>query len=174
MEAIMNFLEAYWGYSLIGGVTIGTVVSGIYLNLKSLGVIKAGDTKTGKIVEQFEDKLNIITEKYSQSEEDKQALILENDYLKKVIATTFKAVSYITLASKLPPDDKLALEADFTRLGDEAKATSLAVAKLTGTQFLDAAKTITKQNTESVLDIVATAVTQGKSILDKYTAKGDV
>ena len=36
MEEIINFLEQYWGYTLFGGASLGTMVTFVITQIKSL------------------------------------------------------------------------------------------------------------------------------------------
>ena len=36
MESIINFLETYWGYTLFGGVTFGTLITFVVFQIKTL------------------------------------------------------------------------------------------------------------------------------------------
>jgi hypothetical protein len=170
MEPILNFLEQYWGYTLVGGVTIGTVVSGIYLQLKSLGVFKS----TNKTVNAVTSQLDLAITKYQQSEAEKTELAKQNAYLEKVIATTFKSISYLSLASKLPTEDKIELQSDFSKLAEEAKSSGLTIVKNVSAELKETTKGVLIETAPVIGNIIVKAVDEGKSLLDKYTSKEGV
>ena len=170
MEPIIKFLENYWGYTLFGGVSVGTLATFIIVQIKTLTAGRLKDTRFGEAL----DQIDALTVKYQQSEDEKTELAVRNAYLERVIATTFKATSYIVLASKLSPDDKLSLESDFVKLMEEAKTGGLTVVKTAGTKIVETAKEVFEEQKGTVANIVVDTVTQTKSLLDKYTNKGDV
>ena len=170
MEPIMQFLENYWGYTLFSGVSVGTLVTFIVVQIKTLSAGRLKDTRLGVAV----DRIEQLSNKYEQTEEEKTDLAVRNAYLEKVVATMFKSVSYIVVASKLPTEDKLALESEFIRLMEEAKSSGLTVVTAAKTKLVETAKDVFDQEKGTVASIIATTVDQTKTLLDKYTNKGDV
>lgn len=130
IEQIIAFLEEYWGYSIIGGVSLGTIITFIVTQIKSL--ISSSTFKkmikglTGKLEEQYNDSLKLL-DIIDVKEAEKRALYDElmevrkeqqaaNEYYNQVQAAQFKAFSYIIMASKLTEGDKLELLEEFENL----------------------------------------------------------
>ena len=130
IEQIIAFLEEYWGYSIVGGVTLGTVITFIITQIKSL--ISSSTFKkmikglTGKLEKQHNESLKLL-DIIDVKEAEKRALYDElisvrkeqqkaNEYYNQVQAVQFKAFSYIIMASKLTEGDKLELLEEFEKL----------------------------------------------------------
>lgn len=165
MEPIINFFEQYWGYTLVGGVTIGTIVTTIFLQLRSLGIFRS----TNRKVDDVSSQLNVAVTKYEQSEKEKTEIAKQNVFLGEVIGTTFKALSYLTLASKLSPDEKLELQKDFNKLAEDAKRANMVMINDGVKVMRDTTKAVLSTTGPILAEIAAKVVTEGKSILDKYT-----
>lgn len=130
IEQIIAFLEEYWGYSIVGGVTLGTIITFIVTQIKSL--ISSSTFKktiknlTGELKTQYDEALKLL-DVIKEKDVEKQALYNElskarkeqqeaNEYYNKVQAAQFKAFSYIIMASKLTEGDKLELLEEFEKL----------------------------------------------------------
>lgn len=130
MEQIIAFLEKYWGYSLFSGVTIGTIITFIITQIKSIASSSSFKSTVKKIISDVQDQyseyakvidlvkqkateqLNLYNELIRVRKEQQQA----NTYYNKVQAAQFKAFSYIIMASKLTEGDKLELLNEFKQL----------------------------------------------------------
>jgi hypothetical protein len=160
MDKIISFLETYWGYTLIGTVTLGTVVANIGTLLKMYFQNKLKNKAYDAVV----DKHNVIAEKYKDLEVKYNEQVQRNEYMNRVIATVFKAISYITMASKLPTEDKIALQEDFTKLGKAVKENIVSkVKENTGAVIESVIETV-----DDVADIVKDTVSQTDGLLTKY------
>lgn len=144
MDAIMNFLEQYWGYTIFGGITFGTLLTTAIALIKMalsnklkntqmstlsttvntlLEKLANKDIEYGTLIEQMKSETNehYVRMKQQQEQFNKQ-LESSNSYSQKVQAVTFTALSYIIMASKLPDDTKLSLIAKFNTLLSEGSA----------------------------------------------------
>lgn len=144
MDAIMNFLEQYWGYTIFGTLTFGTLLTTAIALIKMilsnklkntqmstlsntvntvLDKLADKDVKHSALIEQMKAETN---EHYAsmkqQQEQFNQQLEASNSYSQKVQAVTFTALSYIIMGSKLPDDTKLSLIAKFNTLLSEGSA----------------------------------------------------
>lgn len=144
MDAIMNFLEQYWGYTIFGTITFGTLLTTAIALIKMilsnklkntqmsalsttvntlLEKLANKDVEYSALIEQMKAETN---EHYAlmkqQQEQFNQQLESSNSYSQKVQAVTFTALSYIIMGSKLPDDTKLSLIAKFNTLLSEGSA----------------------------------------------------
>lgn len=144
MDAIMNFLEQYWGYTIFGTLTFGTLLTTAIALIKMVLSNKLKNTQMSTLnntVDTLLEKLADKDEKYNalieqmkaetnehyvsmkqQQEQFNQQLEASNSYSQKVQAVTFTALSYIIMGSKLPDDTKLSLIAKFNTLLSEGSA----------------------------------------------------
>lgn len=189
MQTIIDFLEQYWGVTVVGGVTIGTLVTFIIMQVKSLlegKSLKSGYSTALNIITDITERLNIVEAERKILEQERLNLISANnetenkhraelkargDYYAKVQATTFQAISYLVLASKLPNEDKIALQKEFLELGkatiEEVKTTAVDVVK----EVINDTS-IEEDVVPEVKTIVDDTVTKTQTLLDKYT-KGE-
>lgn len=220
MQEIIEFLEQYWGVTIVGGLTVGTLITFVLVQVKTLlsgRNVKNGLTQALDVVGELVTRLNTIeaekkliedarleeeqkyrtrelalqTDTVIKEEQFRAELKAKEEYYAKVQATTFQAISYLVLASKLPTEDKLALQQDFVKLGEEKIAEVKTVVSTYATDLIGALK---KQevplngiienvitDTETVVEetkpvakaIVDGAITKAQTLLDKYTTKGE-
>ena len=191
MEQIIAFLEQYWGYSIVGGITIGTIITFIVTAIKMFISNKSKDSQLGtalKTVSELKEKLNnkseentkIITAMVQEQNINKE----KEKYFQQVQAVTFKALSYLILASKLPNEEKIALQQQFTDLSK----VKLEEYKSTVSNLIETVKPVVEQTTaivtpvveqvmttvkseivEDAIDTIATAAQSIPTLLDKYT-----
>lgn len=144
MDGIMNFLEQYWGYTIFGGITFGTLLTTAIALIKMvlsnklkntqmstlsttvntlLEKLANKDVEYSALIEQMKSETNehYVRMKQQQEQFNKQ-LESSNSYSQKVQAVTFTALSYIIMGSKLPDDTKLSLIAKFNTLLSEGSA----------------------------------------------------
>ena len=177
MEAIINFLEQYWGYTIFGGLSLGTIVTFIITNIKTLIQNKAKNINIDSVVKKANELCEELTNKNTEQSEtikrlsnrlaEQQNEMLErNAYFEKIQEATFQAISYLTMASKLPTEDKIALQNKFAGIIENKaieykevlKDEVLAVKEEVVTKVLPDAKETIKETVEET-----------KSLLDKYT-----
>lgn len=191
MEQIMAFLEQYWGYSIVGGVTLGTIITFIVTAIKMFISNKRKDSQLGTAL----GTVNDLTEKLNKKEEENTQLITtmlqeqkisteKEKYFQQVQAVTFKAISYLILASKLPNEEKIAIQQQFTDLSK----IKLEEYKSTVSNLIESAKPVVEQTTtivapvveqvittvkseivDDAVDTIATVATSIPTLLDKYT-----
>jgi uncharacterized membrane protein YcgQ (UPF0703/DUF1980 family) len=116
MEQVIQFLEEYWGVSIAGGVTVGTLLTFIVVQVKSILQFNALRTQSTGQLSNSNQLVKDIAQKYNALESRHQELEAKDRYLEQVNLTTFKALSYIVIASKLPIEDKLSLQEEFNKL----------------------------------------------------------
>lgn len=162
MEAIILFLEQYWGVTVVGGVTVGTLITFIILQAKALLAQRAHTVETDQLSKLVENALSAAQQVnllYTQAQ-------AQRAYSEQVQAATFKAISYIVIASKLPIEDKLALQAEFTRL--QENATQL----LTPPTVEPTAPAVLEAVAAPVVEAVKEAATGAVNLLAQYVTKG--
>jgi hypothetical protein len=158
MEQIIQFLEEYWGVSIAGGVTIGTLVTFIAVQVKSILINNQKNLEVNNALK----AANQISDKYAQLEQRYLSLEQKNDYLEQVNMTTFKALSFIVVASKLPSEDKIALQTEFAKLAAKP-VVAQAVAKI--------AQPIVEETKDVVQETISTVVQAAGNLLTKYISE---
>jgi len=163
MENLMNFLEEYWGVTLVGGVSIGSIISFVFVQAKYLVKQKFKDTQIDQLMGTVDKAL---TAKHEAEMREAQTLA-ENRYLQKVINTSFKATAYIVAASKLPIEEKLALQEDFTALKNDSLETVKVVAENVKKEVVE----VLDNNKESIAETGIEIVTKAADLFSKYSKK---
>lgn len=123
MEQILEFINRYWGYSLVGGVTVGALVMFAVTAIKLFASSKGKDTKLIEATELVKDLAKQASNKDAQiitftdyiNTQQREAAA-RDEYNAKIISTLFKSVTYLAMASKLPTEDKEALIASMNTL----------------------------------------------------------
>lgn len=176
METIINFLEEYWGYTLFGGVSLGTIITFIITNIKTLIQNKNKNINIDNIISKTNDLVAELTnrdgvqkqkieELNTRIRKQQNEMAERNAYFEKIQEATFSAISYLTMASKLPTEDKIALQKKFTNVL-ESKAVEY---KEMLTDEVEAIKTeITSNIVPDAKATIKATVEETKSLLDKY------
>ena len=112
MEQIIQFLEEYWGVSIAGGITFGTIITFIVVQVKALLMNSLKNTQIGDVLFQT----NQVVNTFQQLEQRHKVLEAQVKYSEQVNLATFKAIAYVVMASKLPIEEKLALQKEFEKL----------------------------------------------------------
>ena len=173
MDAIINFLEQYWGYTLFGGISLGTIATFTITQVKLLLKDKVKNKN-------LEDSLNAVTKlceeletRTKAKEEENTKLQVElkakNEYFEKVQAATFQAISYLVIASKLPTEDKIALQEKFTAL---VKNKAVEYTETISDEVNALKNEITETIIPDAITTVEDTVAETKSLLDRYTQEG--
>jgi hypothetical protein len=162
MEQVIQFLEEYWGVSIAGGVTVGTLLTFIVVQVRSILQFNALRLQNTNQASNSSQLVKDIAQKYNALEARHQALEAKDHYLEQVNVATFKALSYIVIASKLPMEDKLALQAEFTKLLAVKPVISEGTAGVTP----ELPKPVVNQ--EAVVQTVETVVKAAGDLLSKY------
>ena len=161
MEPIINFIEQYWGYTVVGGVTIGTLLTFVGMFIKQF--ISNGKFKkyTDGILAQYKNAVDIIG-KAKEETEEVRALMLkekqEKEYMQRVVAASFEAISYLTMASKLSIKEKLELQ---------EKLNTVVVAPVI-TELKEMVEEVVVEKQPELVDSLTTSVTKAKTILDQF------
>lgn len=158
---MIEFLKQYWGYTLIGGVTVGTLILSIIASIKNIIKAKVGSTQNKEIKQSVADFNTACQETVNKLLESNYKLQHQLKYEHYVQTVLFKAISYLITASKLPTEEKLAIQESFIELKEYAKKLDDA---------LETAKpleeVIEEINIDEVIDDISTHT---KTLLDKYT-----
>lgn len=158
---MIEFLKQYWGHTIIGSLTVGALVLGIIASLKSIIKAKLGSVQANSIkqsVTDFNDKCQETVNKLLENNNKLQHQLKYEHYVQTVL---FKAISYLITASKLPTEEKLALQREFVSLSEYANK-------------IDDALETAKPLEEIIEDLDITTVIdetskRAKTLLDKYT-----
>lgn len=187
MDNIINFIQTYWGYTLVGGVSVGALITFAVSNIKMLLSNKGKDVTITSITKQVTELKNCL----NQSQDENNSLIKnikalqisqeqKDQYYEKMQSITFKAISYLVMASKLSAEDKEALEADIQVFKTETVSTCKAKLVEYDNALTNAIQT---GNIETVKDTVKETVVPDAvqtvsdvsskipSLLEKYTNK---
>lgn len=229
MDTIITFLEQYWGYTVCGGISLGTIITTIIVLIKTVLKDKHKDTLLDDAVNHANslcDELNKHNENYEKEREElknfittqqlefsniivnvqdsanrkinalqaaltkkqndlitqQKGIAAKEEYFAQVQATTFQAISYLVLASKLPTEDKVVLQEKFNKLAthDASKYKQISVDNFTA-NFTDITD-IKFSNLPDHLDdsdssidasvSIQNTIEETKSLLDKYTKEG--
>jgi hypothetical protein len=162
MEQVIQFLEEYWGVSIAGGVTVGTLVTFIVVQVKAILQSNLLRTQSSNQLSSSSALVKDIAQKYSALEQRHKELEAKDRYLEQVNMATFKALSYIVIASKLPIEDKLSLQEDFNKL----MAVKPVVSE--GTAGVVPETTKAEVTQEVVAQTVQTVVQAAGDLLSKY------
>lgn len=183
MESIIKFLEQYWGYTLFGGLSLGTIATFTITQIKSLVANKVKGTiheeQINTVLNRTDQVCSELNAKLEAGEIEKKELLSviakqnkqlteQAQYFEKVQATTFQAISYLVMASKLSTDDKIALQEKFVNLGKE-KITEYSNIVVEETKELK--QDIPETVIPDAVETVNSTITETKSLLDKYTTK---
>ena len=93
--------------------------------------------------------------------------LAENKYLQKVINTSFKATAYIVAASKLPIEEKLALQEDFALLKNESIETVSTIAKTVKEEVVE----VLDENKAPIAEAGIEILDKAADLFSKYTNK---
>jgi hypothetical protein len=162
MEQVIQFLEEYWGVSIAGGVTVGTLVTFIVVQVKAILQSNLLRTQSNTQLTNSTELVKEIAAKYSSLEQRHKELEAKDRYLEQVNVATFKALSYIVIASKLPIEDKIALQEEFSKLSLVKPTISEGVAGIVP----ELPKVETNQ--EAIVQTVDTVVKAAGDLLSKY------
>jgi hypothetical protein len=155
MEQIIQFLEEYWGVSIAGGVTVGTLVTFIVVQVKSILLNNSKNAELNTAIKQ----VNEVIAKYDRLEQRYVSLEQKNQYLEQVNMTTFKALSFIVVASKLPSEDKIALQSEFAKLTAPV---------ITTPAIKEAVQPVIEETKDVVQETISTVVQAAGNLLTKY------
>lgn len=114
MEEIINFMQQYWGVAIGGGVTIGMVITFIWVQIKTYVQNKFRNA-------QLQAALDRITETITANQELTEQLRTErsaNATSRQITLVTFNVLSHLVMASKLITEDKISLQNDIARLAE--------------------------------------------------------
>lgn len=180
METIINFLEQYWGYTLFGGVSLGTMITFVVTQIKALLKDKNKNLNIDRIVTKANDLCAELTNRNEEQEQriaaltkrisDQQVeMASRNEYFEKIQAATFQAISYLTIASKLPTEDKIALQQKFTSILENKAVEYKETLK---DEVLALEKEVQEKIIPDATETIKTTVAETQSLLDKYTKEG--
>lgn len=161
MEGLIKILEENWGVTIVGGVTIGSLImfgiSAIKMFLRDKIKNREVNAIVSDVLTRTENAVMSITDRYNKTEKENQRLHAENEYLQRVVTSTFKAISYLTMASKLPTEEKIVLQSEFTALMTPLKD-----------RVEEAVVEVVEETKQDVTEIVKDVVEKAGNILDKY------
>lgn len=177
MEAIINFLEQYWGYTIFGGLSLGTISTFIITNIKTLIQNKAKNINIDNVVNKANELCIELTGKNAEQaaqitkletlvRKQNQDMAERNEYFEKIQTATFQAISYLTIASKLPTEDKIALQQKFASIVQNKAVEYKEVLK----DEVQAVKTeVETKVIPDAKETIENTIEETKSLLDKYT-----
>lgn len=131
MNEIMVFFEQYWGYTLFGGITLGTLITTAIALIKLILSNNVKNTQTSAVVTAADELISKVKEKDEQYErtlanmksaqeayfaelnrkqqEFNEKISTNEGKAQQVQAVTFTAISYIIMGSKLDDETKLSI-----------------------------------------------------------------
>lgn len=180
MESIIKFLEQYWGQSLVGTITLGTLVTFIVTQIKTILKDRVKNAAIDTAVSTADNLCNELNERDKRREAEmkemqetmlaqQQEMAQREAYFENVLAATFQAISYLTIASKLPTEEKIALQKKFTTILNSKTVEYKEMLK-------DEVQAVKDEVVNNIIpdakDTVQTTVEETKSLLDKYMKEG--
>lgn len=165
MEGLMEFLEQYWGLSIMGGVSLGTIVTFVIVQINLL----RKDKKKNVVVDSLLKDATKLVDTINATNKENAALQEENNLMRQTQAVTFKAISYLVVASKLPNEEKIALQKDFNDLATVSKQVAANTVKKVVVDAKATATDFVEEHTPEVTDVLKVAVNTASTLLKKYT-----
>lgn len=165
MEGLMEFLEQYWGLSIMGGVSLGTIVTFVIVQINLL----RKDKKKNVVVDSLLKDATKLVDTINATNKENAALQEENNLMRQTQAVTFKAISYLVVASKLPNEEKIALQKDFNDLATVSKQVAANTVKKVVVDAKATATDFVEEHTPEVTDVLKGAVNTASTLLKKYT-----
>ena len=119
MDGIISWLQEYWGMSIVGGVTIGSVITLAIFTIKFFLSMKKTQTDNSIMLK----ALNLLLQ-------ERQLMVEKSEIDSRVTASIFKSLSYLVVSSKLPMEEKLALNADYVEVKQLVEQASIKTQEL--------------------------------------------
>lgn len=167
MTEILNFFEQYWGYTLFGGVTIGTLVGFIVTAVKTLATnaknSKDNNELTESVTKELKEAKRLVETQSKQLEEQAAEVKSETDYNAQVQALLFKGLSYLIMSSKLDLEDKTSFCNALAKLTKKTSDEVVEASKEVETK-VEEANVVADQVKTDVIETVEKATT----LLEKY------
>ena len=180
MENIINFIEQYWGVTLFGGITLGSIITFAitqvknFISVKSLNMenkelgkqINLLCEQTEKKVAELNKQIEISAEKLLESEKLRAE---QSQYFNKVQAATFKSISYLVMSSKLSSEDKASLLATINEVdkGVVDPAQNIVESAMYDTSVEKIVDTATNE-TKTIINTVEDTVNSVQNLFEKY------
>lgn len=176
MDNIIRFLEQYWGQSLIGTVTLGTVITFVITQIKMGFRDKVKNNNIDKVITKADDLCSELNTREEQHKKERKQLedqiaqmSKKEEYFESVQAATFQAISYLVIASKLPTEDKIALQDKFsTLINNKYKEYK----EIISDEVTALKNEVTQKIIPDAQSTIDTTVQETKSLLDKYMKEG--
>jgi uncharacterized protein YciW len=165
MEQVIQFMEVYWGVTLFGGITVGTLITFSVLMARQL--IRER-TKNVAINSLMDTVANALKAKDEVSYEKAQ-VIAENQYLKNAMALTFKYMNYLTVASRLEGAQKIELVEEAQALQKDYEAQLKEIAENVYEETKEDIKETLAEKGNPVMNVLVNATEAATSLLDKYS-----
>lgn len=176
MEGIINFLEQYWGYTLVGSVTVGTLITFIITQIVTILKSKAKDklheasvAENNKLREDLrtnEESYKTETKRLNEQIKRQQEQQAKRDaYFEKLQEVIFQSISYLVIASKLPTEDKIALQNKFSEL---ASSKALEYTEVIQDEVKALEEEVKNTVIPDIVETVKSTAEETKSLLDKY------
>jgi uncharacterized protein YueI len=166
MEGLINFLEENWGVTIVGGITVGSLImfsiSAIKMFLRDKIRNREVNAVVSDVLTKAENAVISVTDRYNKTEKENRRLRAENEYLQRVVTSTFKAISYLTMASKLPTEEKIVLQSEFTALMTPLKEQTV------NDRVEEVVEEAVEETKQDVTEVVKEVVEKAGNLLDKY------
>jgi uncharacterized protein YueI len=166
MEGLINFLEENWGVTIVGGITVGSLImfsiSAIKMFLRDKIRNREVNAVVSDVLTKAENAVISVTDRYNKTEKENRRLRAENEYLQRVVTSTFKAISYLTMASKLPTEEKIVLQSEFTALLTPHKEQTV------NDRVEEVVEEAVEETKQDVTEVVKEVVEKAGNLLDKY------
>lgn len=164
----ISWLEANWGVAVFGTMSLGGVITTVWLLVKQYLAQKVVGTKYEGMWDKSQKAIGDITELYQAEKAKSGKVEIQNIFMQQAQNVMMDAVIKMVLASKMDSDDKQSVVANVERL-------KLLAPKDIVTEVKDNIATIGTNFGNEINDnpaqTAATIATTVGSLLDKYNDK---
>lgn len=167
----ITWLEQNWGVTMFGTVSLGAVVTTVWLLVKQWVANKVQGTKYENLFRSSQDQFNKMADLYKAEKEKNAQINVQNIFMQQSQAVLMDAIIKMALSSKLDGDDKVAIVANVERLKLMTPVEIVETVKeKTESIVTNVQQELTANPAQTVLNITNSV----SSLLDKYTTKKEV
>lgn len=200
MEELFKFFEQYWGYTIIGGFTIGALITNIIAIIKVVITNKIKNTQCDSVIntantlqEKLEKKdeaydlalqnLKTAHEQYRKEQERreqefKHQIETVEGRTQQIVSVLFTSVSYIIMGSKLDDETKLSVLNKMnallnTNTPEGAVNSVKEIMSESISNYTGGVVTSPAKEEKEVEEQIAEAATTAQTLFDKYSSNNN-
>lgn len=164
MEDLILLLEEYWGLTVVGGVTLGTLITLAVFAVKAFLRLRQTMIDNKNILANNANILELVNILL----QERQQMVQKSEVETRIITTVFKSLSYIVASSKLTTEDKLALHEEYVQVRQLVETASLNMQEVAKQRLAELMANIQKQipvPTPTVATVEAPAIVDTTKII---------